>query len=342
MKKRQWPNDKKAKFLQQTGQLLARGYSLSNSLTLYALHEKPKIKRAITDMITQLKNGDQLYKVLKQHYFPNDIITHLYFYDYYDLASGLIQSGKMLEKQEYFKKRLQKVLQYPLFLIWLSFIMLFMLVHYLFPQFIQLFTTVNSDIPLLTKLLILFVQSLPSFALVGIFFLFLATLYYVTKIHKQSPRHKLTLLHCVPFVRTMIELLITYRFSLNLSSLLHSGLSINEALSIFERQNHSLFLQQEANAIKLHLNKGERLEAILASRSLYRKELPTIIYQGQMSGKLADELAIYADDLFTRIEESLLKTLTVLQPTIFFFVGTLILCMFLSIMLPMLQFLQSL
>lgn len=342
MNKRQWPTDKKAKFLQQTGQLLSRGYSLSNSLTLYGLHEKPIIKRAITDMIDQLKNGEQFHNILKEYAFPNDIITYLYFYHYYDLATGLIQSGKILEKREYFNKRLQKILQYPLLLTWLSFMMLVMLVQFLIPQFIQLFATVHQDIPTVTKLVVLFVKSLPSVALFGLVILFLFALYYVTKIHRQSPRDKLLLLNHIPFLKKIIELLITYRFSLNVSSLLHSGLSMNEALSVFERQNYSLFLQQEAHAMKTLLNRGERLESILSHRSLYRKELPTIIYQGQINGKLADELTMYAHDLFNQIEETLLKALTIVQPIIFFFVGLLILSMFLSIMLPMLQFLQSL
>lgn len=113
-------------------------------------------------------------------------------------------------------------------------------------------------------------------------------------------------------------------------------------MQIFEQQTYSPFLQQEASEIKHRLVSGESLEQIMNERNPYRKELSQIIKHGQISGNLADELAIYADLLFQKIEQYLTKTLTIIQPIIFTIVGLIVLLMFLAIMLPMLQFIQSL
>jgi len=101
-------------------------------------------------------------------------------------------------------------------------------------------------------------------------------------------------------------------------------------------------LQQEASEIKSRLISGETLEQIMNEREPYQKELAAIIKHGQMSGNLADELMIYAERLFQKIEERLIQTLNIIQPIVFTIVGFIVLLMFLAVMLPMLQFIQSL
>lgn len=342
MKRKKWNNREKAEFLKGIGNLIQRGYTLSNSIELFALNERDEVQQDIQTILQQLKNGDRLYDVLDRFKFPNDVLSSIYFFEHYDLAEGLIQSGNILEKREHFKSRLQKIMQYPLFLIWLSSFMFYMLFRYLFPQFSNLFNSVGSELPKTTMFLVQIVKSLPAVLIGFALLLILVLLSYAAKYRKQSPRTKLTPLLKIPFVNTLTKLIITQHFSLNFSSLLNAGISINEAFHIFERQNYSLLLQQEATDIKFRLKGGESLESIMNERALYQRELASIIKHGQMNGKLADELAIYSEMLFQRIEEKLVKALNVVQPTIFILVGLIVLLMFLSVMLPMLQFIQSL
>lgn len=342
MKTKKWSEKEKADFLTRIGLLMKRGYSLSNSLELYALNERKEIQMQIAKILEQLKSGDRIYEILDRFQFPSDIVASLYFFERYDLPEGFIHSGQFLEKRETFKSKLQKILQYPLFLVWLTSFMVYLLFRYLIPQFSKLYDSIGSTLPKASQLIILTVKTLPYFFIIGgILIIIFITLRYI-KLRNKSPRTKLFYLLRFPVIRTFTKLFVTHRFSLNLSSLLHSGVSINEAIQIFEQQTYSPFLKQEANEIKYRLVSGEALEEIMNEREPYQKELAAIIKHGQISGNLADELMIYAEMLFLKIEEHVMKTLNIIQPIIFTIVGFIILLMFLAVMLPMLQFIQSL
>lgn len=342
MKTKKWKKKAMGDFLIRIGHFMQRGYSLSNSLELYAINERKEIQEYVALILKQLKNGDKLHDILNRFEFPNDIVASLYFFEHYDLSEGLIHSGQLLKKREMFKDRLQKILQYPIFLIWLTSFMVYMLFRYLLPQFSKLYNSVGSGLPKASQIIITVVKSFPYVMLAGAFILLVSISFYFINLRNKSPRKKLmTLLH-LPFVRTLTKLLVTQRFSLNLSSLLHAGVSINEAIHIFERQTYSPFFQQEAIEIKFRLLSGESLEDILLDHSLYQSELSAIIKHGQINGHLADELTIYAEILFNKIEEFIIKTLNVIQPVIFTIVGLIVLLMFLAVMLPMLQFIQTL
>lgn len=342
MKKQKWNEHEKAEFLKRIGLLMKRGYSLANSLELYAFNEREEIRMHIHNILERLKNGERIYEILQQLEFPSDIVASLYFFEKNDLAEGLIHSGEFLAKRVAFKHKLQKILQYPLFLLWLTSIMIYLLFRHLIPHFSNLYSSIGSTLPKASQLIILTVKTLPFlFIIAGTLFILFIFAQYV-KFRRLSPRTKLLNLLRYPVIRTLTKLFVTHRFSLNLSSLLQSGVSINEAMQIFEQQTYSPFLQQEASEIKHRLVSGESLEQIMNERNPYRKELSQIIKHGQISGNLADELAIYADLLFQKIEQYLTKTLTIIQPIIFTIVGLIVLLMFLAIMLPMLQFIQSL
>lgn len=342
MKTKKWSEKEKADFLTRIGLLMKRGYSLSNSLELYALNERKEIQMQIAKILEQLKSGDRIYEILDRFQFPSDIVASLYFFERYDLPEGFIHSGQFLEKRETFKSKLQKILQYPLFLVWLTSFMVYLLFRYLIPQFSKLYDSIGSTLPKASQLIILTVKTLPYFFIIGGILIVIFIILRYIKLRNKSPRTKLLYLLRFPVIRTFTKLFVTHRFSLNLSSLLHSGVSINEAIQIFEQQTYSPFLKQEANEIKYRLVSGEALEEIMNEREPYQKELAAIIKHGQISGNLADELMIYAEMLFLKIEEHVMKTLNIIQPIIFTIVGFIILLMFLAVMLPMLQFIQSL
>lgn len=342
MKPKKWSEKEKADFLKRIGLLMKRGYPLANSLELYALNERKSVQTHIAEILEQLKNGERIYEILQRYEFPDDIVASLYFFEKYDLSQGFIHSGQFLEKRETFKYKLQKILQYPLFLIWLTSIMVYLLFQHLIPQFSKLYDSIGSTLPKASQLIIITVKTLPYLFILGGILLFIFIASRIFKLRRQSPRTKLLYLLRFPVIRTFTRLFATHRFSLNLSSLLYSGVSINEAMQIFEQQTYSPFLQQEASEIKSRLISGETLEQIMNEREPYQKELAAIIKHGQMSGNLADELMIYAERLFQKIEERLIQTLNIIQPIVFTIVGFIVLLMFLAVMLPMLQFIQSL
>ncbi|MFL6556166.1 MAG: type II secretion system F family protein, partial [Bacillus sp. (in: firmicutes)] len=130
-------------------------------------------------------------------------------------------------------------------------------------------------------------------------------------------------------------------FSIQLSFLLSGGLSVSEALQLFEQNLRHPFYSHLAKTIKTKLITGEKLETILASLSFFEKEFPMIVKHGQENGKLEQELLFFSKHCVTNMEEMIEKRLTTIQPILYIFIGFMVVSMYLAILLPMFHLLDG-
>jgi competence protein ComGB len=93
--------------------------------------------------------------------------------------------------------------------------------------------------------------------------------------------------------------------------------------------------------IKQKLLTGENLESILACFPFFEKEFPMIIKHGQENGKLEQELLFFSEHCLLNMEERIEKSLKLIQPVLYLFIGFLVVSMYLAILLPMFQLLDG-
>ena len=133
----------------------------------------------------------------------------------------------------------------------------------------------------------------------------------------------------------------SHYFSIQLSSLLKGGLSIYQALQVFENSPYMPFYQQEAIKIKKQLASGDSLEFIIGSREYFESELAVVIYHGQTNGEIARELYDYSQYAMQRLEDKIGKILLVIQPLLFFSIGLIVIFMYLAMLLPMFKMINA-
>ncbi|WP_209125356.1 competence type IV pilus assembly protein ComGB [Alkalihalobacillus sp. BA299] len=342
-----WDRDfngiKKAEFLQRLGYLLQQGYSLSAGLELLQLSQREQVKVKISEVLQCLKEGQAIYQAMEGLKLPNDISSFIYFSEQIgSVPDGLIEAGKLYLKQEQIKEKVSKLVRYPLFLFWLLLIVMIIMVIYLFPHFKYLFETMSIELPFVTILFLRFIDSIPFLTLLFLVFLLIGFSYYIIKFRHFTPHKKMTLILSIPFLSSFVSAITTYYFSVQLSSLLKGGLSISQALNIFKNQSVILFFQDEASWLIQRLKEGEALVEILKRRPFFEAELSLVIEHGQKRGALEVELQHYSDHLFVLIEEQTKKMVMIIQPSMFFVIGLIVLLMFLSILVPMFELINSL
>lgn len=343
VKKRKWNNDQKAEFLRRLGQLLQQGYTLSAAIDLLRLHQKPDIQTYIDKLLQQLREGEPFHEVLGEFDFPRDVLGYLYFSEKHgDLSFALEQGADMLQKRIELKNRFQKLIRYPLFLLWLVSVLVFFMNKFLFPQFQSLYDSLQLDFPLITVVFLKLIGLTPLF-LVSLLILLLALyLYYLTRFRHFHPHRQMSSLMRLPLLRSVIPVACSQYFAVQLSCLMKGGMSIYEALTIFERQDHLSFFRQEALKMKQMLQRGETLQDILNESPFYIKELSHVVAHGQANGQLPQELLTYSRLLLDAMEEKGKRLLMIAQPAIFAGIGTLVLVMFVSILLPVFHLMNSL
>ncbi|MDQ0481678.1 competence type IV pilus assembly protein ComGB [Guptibacillus hwajinpoensis] len=341
MKRSNWKLDRKADFLSRIGKMLEEGYSLAKALEVYALYQNDQTRFNIETIMNRLKEGDSFHDVLSDFHFPPDILSYLYMSEQRDFATGISASGQLMKTRSEWQKRLRSTLAYPIFLFWMTAIMLFVVGKYLLPQFNALYESLDVPLPLVSRIFMELVRFMP--AIVGISIL-LCIFYYLSALLKNkrtSAVNKMLFYSKLPLAHLFIPLYLTHHTSLHLGLLLHSGLSISEAYVLLKKQSHFIFFQEEAERVSSSLMRGERLEVLFENTRLYVPEFKEILMHGQASGNLGRELILYGEVVGERFQELVKKGFVILQPVSFVGVGIVVMLMFMSILLPMFYYLQS-
>jgi competence protein ComGB len=124
--------------------------------------------------------------------------------------------------------------------------------------------------------------------------------------------------------------------------LLSGGLSVLEALIMFEDYQQQPFYGGICRELRRSLSKGERLDNILSNFTVFEPELAFIIKHGQESGKLPQELAFYSKHCIKILEAKTEKVLKIIQPCLYLGIGLVVVALYLAIMLPMFHMLEGL
>ncbi len=326
-----------AKHFVSIGRLLKQGYPLNTALTFIQLHVSNQTKRQITDVLEHLKNGHPVYVAFHSFDIPPSLKSFLYFYEQQgDMAQGFIHAGALLEQREKMKQELIKLLRYPILLIWLCLLIIVLMYQFVVPHF-RSFFSMAEDIPLLTKILLSFLQYAPYVFTLLFAFLLAFTLYYWYRIKSWSPYQKVMKLLSLPVCSKYVQIIITYYFALQLGQLLSVGMSLQQALRVFNKQDYLPFFQQECTQLMHELHQGHSLPSMLSKRVYFRSELSFVVENGEKTGYLANDLVHYSEMLFGELDESFQRALRFIQPAFFIMVGGIVFLLFLATMLPLFQ-----
>ncbi|WP_251551366.1 competence type IV pilus assembly protein ComGB [Neobacillus muris] len=342
MNRRKWPVDEQASFLRRVGELLARGYPIAEAIESISLHLPKHRKEVLKDCLQELKRGIPFHDVLDQLGFHNDLIGYVYYAEQHgSFAEALLEGSSLVQLKDRDLKKLLRMLQYPLFLLLLTGLLFGFIENTLLPRFTSLFASLGLEDNFFTKIVYAFDIYFPFVVKVFIAIICVIACYYFFIFRKYSVLKQRTLLVGLPIAGRVLKLLFTHYFAIQLSFLLQGGISVSEALSLFEQNHKQPFFSQLGRGIKTKLVTGETLGSILSSFSFFEKEFPVIVKHGQENGKLEQELLFFSKHCIVEMEERIEKTLKIVQPLLYLFIGFLVVSMYLAILLPMFHLLDS-
>ncbi|TYR82424.1 competence protein ComG [Priestia megaterium] len=329
--------------LKQLSKLIEKGYTLSQALSFLVFQLSVRQKSDIKQCLTELRLGGSLHDSLTRLNFHRDVLSYLYFSEQHgDLQFALRESSRMIKEKVMHRRKFQKLVQYPLLLLLFILAILFVLSTVLLPQFETLYLSFGQK----QSLFLLFfmdAMSLFPYAIPLILILFSACygiyLFYIKKLPAVT---QMNLLIKIPIVKKFTQLFNSYFFSIHMSNLLKGGLSIYECFLLFQRQSHHPFFQKEAVYFTDQLSSGVKLNQIILSKPYYQKDLADIIIHGQKNGDLSQELYDYSLFMIEHMEALIFRVLKYVQPITFLFIGIVILLMYMSVMVPMLEIMSNL
>ncbi|WP_163969989.1 competence type IV pilus assembly protein ComGB [Oceanobacillus halotolerans] len=327
------------RFLNRLSRLLGNGYTLLESLEVMKWDKQ--LAATASDIISLLKDGIPINHAFEKVAFSKTITSYLYLVSIDgDIQSSLEKCITMYKQQLDYTTKFQQTIRYPLFLLSTFILLMYFIKQSVLPSFVDLFETSASHSTTLTiSLLLIDILTTGTFIGIGIVLLTLLVWLFVKQ---QLPIEKqITIYSRVPFYRNIKRIQTSFQFAIYFSSLLKTGMSIKEILQLIASQNKLPILAYYATLMTEELTKGIHLSSLIQQLPLLEKQLSSIIQKNVDAATLEKDLAIYADWLMEELHQKVSKTISLIQPIFFVILASFIIFIYISLMWPMFQLIQT-
>ncbi|WP_077596506.1 competence type IV pilus assembly protein ComGB [Oceanobacillus kimchii] len=330
-------SSKQLRFLQILSRMLSKGLTISESLETLSFYDEYK---HVTDMIkNDLKNGLHLDEALENVHFHHSIVTHLYVVrDNGNLESRIKQSIHLYQNRINYQKRFQQVVRYPLILIITFSIILYFVYNQVLSSFQFLFVS-NLSPPL--QLIFFTLQWAGYFILIVLFLILIAFVFWSVFKKKISTDLKIKIISKIPLLASYYRKQTSFHFATQLSSLLQAGMSFHTLLSYMAYQDKLPIITYYSKQMHLQLARGKSLESLLTSFYFIEKQLRAIMSTRVDAKTLAKDLHVYAELSMEEMYYQLNKIITYIQPIFFIIVGAFIIFIYISVLSPMFEIMNS-
>lgn len=339
LRKKVLSDDIQLRFLKRLSRLLTNGYSMVESLEII---KWDKQLMAIGDqIIIALRNGVPIDQAFDQAKFHHTITAYLYFVrENGNVLSSIEKCVMMFEDRLKYKKKFQEIIRYPLMLLIIFTILLYFIKQYVLPSFIDLFqssTTAASTIMLSIKMIEFLTMFSISFGVISI------VLFLVWHVKKQKINIKtqIKLYRFIPIYRKYLCLQTSFQFATHLSTQLKTGMSLKEVLHNMSKQTKMPVIAYYTSLMTIELNKGFQLPSLLSQLTFFETQLTEIFQKNTNNHSLEKDLATYADLLTEELQRKTMKAITVIQPIFFIVVACFVIFIYLTLMWPMFQLIQT-
>ena len=330
-------------FAEQLSTLLNGGVPLVRTLSLLGEHsENRTLKAAVGQVTKDVASGSALYKALERH--PN-CFNSLWISLVQagemggQLPKSLKQVGSYIESQEEMKGKVITALAYPGVLAFISVGVLAFFIIKIVPTFAEIFKSFNLKLPPLTVFVIMVssivVNHLVTLCIAIMGGVFLLKGYLQTEAGQAA---KAEFLFSLPFFGAFIKNILTERLLTTLSTLIESGVSILNAISVLEGVfADNLLFQRALKMVKTDVAAGKSISAAFKKSGVFPGLVTEMMWMGEESGKLPEILATLSNFYRQQIDQFIRRFTSMIDPIMVVFIGALVAVIVLSIFMPIFQ-----
>ncbi len=248
-----------------------------------------------------------------------------------------------LEKEHELMSKVKGAMTYPAVIIVAMFGIAVLMLTYILPKMMSVFTDMNVELPASTKFMIFLSDSLRHHgflvATIGVISIVAIRLFVMTASGKKIMGF-LTI-H-LPIIKNIIIKVNCSRFARIYSSLLKSGVSSVEALKIIARTLTNYYYRQAIEDGVVQIQKGIPLSEIIAK---YPKIFPILTIQmlqvGEETGKTEMVLLKLAEFYEAEVDQLSKNMSSIIEPVLMIFIGSAVGFFAVSMLQPMYSIMDS-
>lgn len=261
------------------------------------------------------------------------------------LSQSLIFLADELKKRQALRQKVAGALVYPAVLTVATVGITAFLMMYLFPKIMPIFSSLHTELPLTTKIVIAistFLQLWGLWLLVGIIAFFFLVGFLIKKF-KSIRYFRDDMLVRMPFLGIMFRSFYVANISRTLGLLLKSGMRLSEALPVTAETTGNLVYKKLLNELGEGVLRGERISANVAKHSAYFPDMfAHLVAVGERSGSLSETLVYLSEMYDTEVDDFTKNLSTLIEPALMIVMGVIVGFIAISIITPIYGITQSL
>lgn len=240
-----------------------------------------------------------------------------------------------LKRSEELRKKLISALIYPSILVVVAVLAIMLLLIYVVPTFSHVYAESGSQLPLLTRLLISFTNTLQSTVVVWLPGMVAAVVALRSWSRSDGGRQRIDRWKlALPVLGDLFFGYSVSVFSRTLATLLGSGIPIVESLRMSLGTLNNRVLEQ-GMAVAIHqVEEGGRLSVALEQQQLMPPLALRMLGVGEATGAMEEMLSDVAEHLEAQVEERLQLLTTAIEPAVMLIMGLVIGIIIVAMYLP--------
>ena len=327
-------------FTKQFRTMIRAGVSMLSLLQILENQtENPRMKKVIGTMHHDINEGASLTEAFEKH---PAAFSRLY--------TSMVQAGEasgalpeilhrltyILEHEYKVKTNIKSALQYPVIVMIFLVIAFIVLLTFVIPKFVTIFTNAGIDLPLPTVICMYLYKFMANywFVIIGGLIIGTLALYYYFKTD-QGKYVRDTLILKIPIIGTLLQKAAISRFA-SIFSILHaSGVAILESMDILSGTIGNEAIARELEDAKERLEEGRGIAGPLGKSKYFTPMLINMVAIGEESGNLQEMLQEVADHYDTEVEYAMGKLSEAIGPLLTVGLAAVVGFFALAIFLPM-------
>jgi len=333
-------------FTRQFATMINAGLPLVQSLTILAQQTENKALAEITRAVVyDVESGNTLADAFSKHPRAfSDLYVNM-------VAAGeaggildtiLLRLATFLEKSDALMRKVKGALVYPGVIMTVAGAAIAILLIFVIPVFQTMFSSVNMELPLPTRIVIML-----SDLLIGYWWALLLALgavvfairrYYGTLSGRKNID---SMLLKSPVLGDLLRKSAVSRFTRTLGTLISSGVSILEGLEITAKTAGNMVIHDAVMASRHSIAGGETIAAPLEKSKVFPPMVISMIAVGEQTGGLDEMLTKIADFYDEEVDVAVGALLSLMEPMMIVVLGVIVGGMVVAMYLPIFDMMNT-
>ncbi len=328
-------------FFRQLANLCESGMVLTRALrTLSEQTTNPKMTKVIDQLRDEVQKGSSLAEAMDKHpkLFPAMYCAMIRAGE----TGGMMEENlwrivSFGEQEEELRGKAVSAMVYPVFLSIVGSVAIFILLSFVFPNFVKIFEEFNAQLPLPTRMVMALCGFMGTWWWAILIGIALAIASLVSFARTESGRKQIDgLLLRIPVVKGVVQKYEMAKFARTLGTLLDNGVPVLTSLRITSETMTNLVLRDEVATIHIGVTEGESISEAMRKAPDFPPLVMSMFAVGEESGRIGSVAKRVADAYDLEVDRAVKAATALFEPLLIVFMGVVVGFLVIAMLLPML------